>query len=583
MNVANFLISIVEGLGTDAGFCLTGGMAMHINRAADESGLRMVYCNHEQAVAAAADGYAKAREFRVPGLAIVTSGPGVTNTVTSVASSYYDSVPVYILAGQVKEADINSYGVRSYGAQETPQIDLMKSVTKCAFRYHPSQIDDDQLGHLMAQALVGRKGPVFIEVPLDLQALKLENVQQRVQQVVAKIKEEAQLDRASYKSGEAFKAIKAELPNARRPVLVIGNGLRIAGIERSMIRQLIEQLNVPTLMTWASFDLFPYEHNLNYGCAGGLAPTHANKILQSADFILFLGARLDMLTTAFNPANYGRVARRLVIELDPAEIRKNAGLPNTTFFSEDVVDVVGTLIHQPVMPQSENSWLNQCQEWREIDRASESRAFGNTGLTTYQIARVLSKEPSARYLVPTASGYACEGVARFYKPAEGATYAWAGHVLGSMGLGLPAAIGAVTALNSPVVCIEGDGGVLLNVQELFTLSANPDLPLTLIIMNNGGYQSIIKSQSRAFQKEFGASVNSGLAKPNFAKLAELVGLAYQRCTTVGEFEQAMAIGQSRQMIELDVEEDGYRGPTVVTKFDENGKPYSTDIGDVTWA
>ena len=151
-----------------------------------------------------------------------------------------------------------------------------------------------------------------------------------------------------------------------------------------------------------------------------------------------------------------------------------------------------------------------------------------------------------------------------------------------MGLGLPAAIGAVTALQSPVVCLEGDGGVLLNVQELFTLAANPDLQLTLIIMNNGGYQSIMKSQSRAFQKEFGASAQSGLAKPQFDKLADLAGLPFQRCATVAEFEQALASGPTRRLIELIVEEDGYRGPAVMTKFDENGKPYSTDIADVSW-
>lgn len=582
MNVAEFVISIIEGLGTDAAFCLTGGMAMHINRAADESNLRMVYCNHEQAVAAAADGYAKAREFRVPGLAIVTSGPGVTNTITSIASSYYDSVPLFVLAGQVKTADINSHGVRSFGAQETPQLELMRAVTKWAFRYIPSEIDDASLASQLAQAVSGRKGPVYIEIPLDLQAHQVTDGEARVRNVVAAINTHAGLDRTAPLAGAAFAAVQQELPSALRPVLVIGNGLRIAGIERAAIRQLVEQLGIPTLTTWASFDLLPFDHDLNFGSAGGLAPTHANRILQAADFVLFVGTRLDMLTTAFNPRNYGRAARRLVVELDVTEIDKNAGLPNTSFFHEDVVDVVGCLLAQPVSPKPEASWLTQSRDWRVEDRKAELEAFGQQGLTTYQIARVLSESADARYLVPTASGYACEGLARFYKPPEGATYAWAGHVLGSMGLGLPAAIGAVTALRTPVICLEGDGGVLLNVQELFTLAANPDLPLTLIIMNNGGYQSIMKSQSRAFKKEFGASVASGLAQPQFDKLAGAVGIPYQRCTTVAEFAQTLAAGPARRMIELIVEEDGYRGPAVMTKFDENGKPYSTDIGDVNW-
>jgi acetolactate synthase-1/2/3 large subunit len=583
MNVAEFLITIIQGLGTESAFCLTGGMAMHINRAAAESGLRMVYCNHEQAVAAAADGYAKACEFRVPGLAIVTAGPGVTNTITSVASSYYDSVPLYILAGQVKTADINKHGVRSYGAQETPQLDLMHAVTKYAFRYIPHEIDDASLASNMAQALQGRKGPVFIEVPLDLQAKPVEDGPQRVKNIIAAIKNLALHDGKDMPAaGTAIAALRSDLPVARQPVLVIGNGTRIAGVQRDKIRALVELLGLPTLLTSASFDLLPFDHDLNFGCAGGLASTHANRILQSGDFVLFLGARLDMLTTAFNPNNYGRSARRLVVEIDTAEISKNAGMSNTDFFEENVANVIDKLLQGIILPNADANWLPQCREWRQADRHMENEVFGDRSLITYQVARQLSQSQYARYLVPTASGYACEGIARFYRPAEGATFAWAGHVLGSMGLGLPAAIGASTALNAPVVCLEGDGGILLNIQELFTIAANQDLQITIIIMNNGGYQSIIKSQSRAFNNEYGASSRSGLADPNFSALAALAGLPYYHCAAVEEFKQILNNGTTRRFIELAIEEDGYRGPSVTTKFDKDGKPYSTDIGDVSW-
>jgi acetolactate synthase-1/2/3 large subunit len=187
MNVAEFILSNIQKLGTDTAFCLTGGMAMHINRAADESALRMIYCNHEQAVAAAADGYAKAKDYVVPGLAIVTSGPGVTNTITSVASAYYDSVPMFVLAGQVKRADINAHGVRSRGAQETPHLELMQQVTKCAFRYQPAEVDDATLAANLAQAVTGRKGPVFIDIPLDVQAEVVPDAEARLEKIAALI------------------------------------------------------------------------------------------------------------------------------------------------------------------------------------------------------------------------------------------------------------------------------------------------------------------------------------------------------------------------------------------------------------
>jgi acetolactate synthase-1/2/3 large subunit len=138
MNVANYLLGVITRIGITHGFSLVGGMAMHINRAAGSSSIKMVYCNHEQAVVAASDGYAKADDFARPALAIITSGPGVTNTITSVASAYYDSVPMILLSGQVKSADINRAGVRSYGAQETPHLALLQPITKASFSYDPS-------------------------------------------------------------------------------------------------------------------------------------------------------------------------------------------------------------------------------------------------------------------------------------------------------------------------------------------------------------------------------------------------------------------------------------------------------------
>jgi len=582
MNVAEFLLTIIQKLGTDTGFCLTGGMAMHINRAAAESSLRMIYCNHEQAVTAAADGYSKALDYKIPGLAIVTSGPGVTNTITSVASAYYDSVPMYILAGQVKTADINKFNVRSRGAQETPHLALMQQVTKCAFRYVPAQVNDELLIQHLSQAVAGRKGPVFVEVPLDIQALLVEDGAARVEAVVAGIQAIVRQDLGT--DGAAVASIVSALATAQRPVLVVGNGVRISGVSREKLKVLLEKLEIPTLFTWASFDLLSFDHSLNFGCAGGLAPTHANRVLQNADVAVFLGTRLDLLTTAFNPQNFGRAAKRFIVEWDQAEIDKNIGQSNTTFLRENVAGVIDGLFNQADVIPKNATWVNQCKTWREDDRVEESHAFDDKRLNTYQMARVLSASPLSRYIVATGSGYAIEGLARFFRPADGATFSLAGPCLGSMGLSLPTAIGAAAALGKPVVCVEGDGGLMLNVQELLTIQANPDLPLSVIVMNNGGYQSIIQSQKRAFGKEFGASPNSGLAAIRFDLLAQVAGLSYVLCETLEQFEAAMAdeLAGPRRFIELRVVEDGYRGPAVSTKFTSDGIPYSTDLGDISW-
>lgn len=582
MNVAEFVITVIQRMGTDTAFCLTGGMSMHINRATEESPMQVIYCNHEQAVAAAADGYAKAKHYSIPGLAVVTSGPGVMNAVNSIASAYHDSVPMYIVAGQVKTDDINRFGVRSLGAQETPQLEMLAFITKCAFRYDPKDVTDDALAANLALVMVGRKGPVYLDIPLDIQPQKVENFEARLGAVMKRIR--TILDADVKTESPAAQTIVSELTKAKRPVLVIGNGFRIAGVTRDALRSLVEGWGIPTLFTWASTDLLEHDHPLHFGCAGGLAPTHSNRIIQDADLIVFLGVRLDLLTTAYNPENYGKNAKRLVVECDANEIKKNDGLTNTTFFLEDLRSVLGVVCKTPPAIGAAKGWLASCTEWRTQDQREEERVFATPVLTTYQMARVLSHAPNVKYIVPTASGFATEGFLRFFRPGRNVTSAIAGHCLGSMGLGLPMAIGAAAALKQRVVCLEGDGGLLLNVQELFTISANPQLSLMLIVMSNGGYQSIMKSQTRAFGKEFGASKNSGLGDTNFAAIAAMVNLPYFRAATVFEFDQLMtsAGAPDRCLIELILEEDGYRGPSVITKFDENGKPYSTDIGDVQW-
>jgi acetolactate synthase I/II/III large subunit len=582
MNVAEFLISVIHRMGTDTAFCLTGGMAMHINRAIDESSMQVIYCNHEQAVAAAADGYAKAKNYLAPGLAVVTSGPGVMNTVNSVASAYQDSVPMYIVAGQVKTDDINRFGLRSLGAQEAPQLEMLAFITKCAFRYDPKHVTDDELAVNLAQAMAGRKGPVYVDIPLDIQPQKIENFDARLDSVMKRIR--SILDADVKTESLAAQTISSALVQAKRPVLVVGNGFRIGGVKRDELRSLVEELGIPTLFTWASTDLLEYDHLLHFGCAGGLAPTHSNRIIQSADLLVFIGVRLDLLTTAYNPQNYGKNAKRLVVECDACEIQKNDRLKNTTFFLEDLRSVIGVLRKTRPAIGSVNGWLAECAEWRMQDQREEDRVFATSVLTTYQMARVLSHAPNANYIVPTASGFATEGFLRFFRPGRDVTSAIAGHCLGSMGLGLPMAIGAAAALKQRVICLEGDGGLLLNVQELFTIAANPQLSLTLIVMNNGGYQSIMKSQGRAFGKEFGSSKDSGLCETNFSAIAAMVNLPYLKATSVAEFERIMVRDGSpdRCLIELTLHEDGYRGPSVTTKFDERGKPYSTDIGDVAW-
>jgi acetolactate synthase-1/2/3 large subunit len=582
MNAAKFLIRVLERIGIQDGFSLVGGMAMHINYAAHRSGIRMTYCNHEQAVLSAAEGYAKADHYARPALAVVTSGPGVTNTLTALASAYYDSVPLILVSGQVKSADINAHGVRSYGAQEVPHTALLSHVTKLAFSYDPARVSDAQLGENLALAMTGRKGPVHIDVPLDIQSRE-GKTEDDVEAVVSRYR--ALL--APQSSGEAGLPADflEQLRAARRPLVVLGNGLRIASLPYDGVRALADQLGAPCLLTWASMDLLDYDYPLAFGCAGGLAGVHSNRILQAADFIVFLGVRLDLLTTGFRPQDYGKNARRYVFEVDEAEVAKNASLPNTTTLKADVRNVVAALRDLSLRCDGQDEqWIDQCHAWRAENERQETDEFASPRLGCFHIARAISASPTTSYVVPTASGFAIEGFARFYKTTCGSRFEWSGHVLGSMGLAIGSAIGAARRLGRLVTCVDGDGGFLLNMQELYTLKANPDLAIALVVLNNQGYASIQNSQKRAFGAEFGASVNSGLTLIDFAPLAGLAGLDYLRCDTLAELESALAAltPSSRVLIDVHIDDDGYRGPGISTKFDAEGRPYSTPLEEVSW-
>lgn len=583
MNVAEFLISIVEGMGVDRGFCLTGGMAMHINRAAASSAIRMVYCNHEQACVAAADGYAKMFDYQKPGLAIVTSGPGVTNTLTALASAFHDSVPLIVLAGQVKTSDVNRLGVRSYGAQEVPSMQLVSPLVKAAIRFVPDEMDDAALANALKAAVTGRKGPVFIEVPLDMQVREVKDGASRRDHILRVLN---QAERWS-KSVEPtlVEDLKARLSNALRPVMFIGNGSRIAGLRRERLQALISRLQIPTLTTWPSVGLLGADHPYHFGCPGGLAPTHSNKILQSADLVVFLGVRGDLLTTGFAPKNFGKRAHRLFIDIDERELSKFSAQENTETYLLDAISAFEAL-ELTAFPPPCHDWVRQCEEWRDADDKAEYLALECAGaLNARNIANVFSDELKNTTFVTTASGYAIEGFARFFKPKNGCDVVYGGHCLGSMGLGLPTAIGAAAAKHRPVVCVEGDGGIVLNLQELLTLQANPDIALPIVILNNHGYESISRSQRRAFGREFGASTESGLAAPDFQKLAEAFGYRYIGVKDRSGLQFALrqiAQSETRLLIDIVVSRDDYRGPAIVTRFREDGTPYSSDIEDVTW-
>lgn len=583
--VASFAVDLVVAMGASTVYSLTGGMAMYLNRAvASHAHLKAVYCHHEQACVNAAEGYAKAHDFARPGFAVVTSGPGVTNTITSLCSAYGDSAPVVVLAGQVKTEDIDTVGSRTHGAQEVRSLELVRPCVKSAVRLEYDTARE-VLVETLAEVFRNRPGPVFVEIPLDVQnrpmAYGCDDVVSACAQIRAMIAAEI-TDEAVNRLNDCLSWIAA----GERPIVYAGNGCRVANVGGAL-RAWLQDTGVPVAHSWLTADLATGPGVCRLGAPGGLAPIWSNRLLYEADRILFLGARLDLGTTAFQRSAFGAQADRRVVDVDPAELAKFA-------WSSGVTTVPATL---RALPRAIDAWRGagstgkDHSPWRAryedliaSEGAEERRRLCVDELNVYGVAEALSSWPDPDIFVPTGSGAAIEIFIRFFRPPIGGRCFFSAS-LGAMGLGLPQAIGAAFDQTARVICIEGDGGIMLNIQELATLSHHAPPGFVLIILNNGGYASIANSQLRHFGHADGAGPETGVFIPDFGALAAAFRLAYRRIETLADLKTLLPTLSPRAapiLVDLHVAKTESRGPTVKTLIDADGTIRSTSLAEISW-
>jgi acetolactate synthase-1/2/3 large subunit len=583
-NIGSYAVDLVAALGSTHVFTLTGGMAMHINRAvAMHPQLQAVYCQHEQACVAAAEGYSKATNFRKAGFAVVTAGPGASNAVTSLISAYGDSTPLIVLAGQIKTADIDPYGTRTHGIQEIRSRELISPCVKEFVRLNTIEFKT-QLATACTTAFVGRPGPVFIEIPLDVQGFPIEYTSDDIALAAQAISSATRNPSPEVHSIGGLGNALSSLLKSRRPLLYVGNGVRVSGQEAA-VRDWAERHNIPMVFSWLSFDIVPAAHPLHFGCPGGLAPIYANQVLSSSDSIVFLGARLDLGTTAFQRAIFGAQAERFFVDVDAAELAKFASMPKSTLVEADLrylPEVMAGLDGQ--QSQADPDWLPWASRLR-LDYFPQERArLDSDKFNVYSVASVLSEFSEGKVFVSASSGYAEETFTRFFAPGADTRF-FNGAALGAMGMGLPNAIGASCGTSSPVMCMEADGGLMLNLQELATLSHYAPPGFVLYILNNAGYESIRSSQTRHFGAVYGADCESGLFIPDYREIAKAFRLAYLRIDSVAELKAfARAHGPSERpvVVDLHVEKFEYRGPSVKTVMDAQGRPFTTPLMEIDW-
>ena len=530
MKLSDYVLKFVADLGVKHVFLVTGGGAMHLNASlAGETRITPICNSHEQAAAICAEGYAKASHGL--GVCMVTTGPGGTNAVTGVAGAWLDSTPTLFLSGQVKRPDRmfdavtgKPLGMRQLGVQEVDICAIVSPITKYAqtilepndIRYH--------LEKAVFLAMNGRPGPVWIDIPLDVQAAPIDETQLRGFDP----EEYAHADflhGTSNVPAEVARVIEA-FNACERPLLFAGNGIRLARAEKEF-EELRKLLGVPTVATWCAADLVPSDDATYVGRPGSVAARGANFALQNCDFLLAVGVRLDFAITGYAPQNLAREAHKIAVDIDAAELGKLHPYLQQPVCA-DARDFLTELLKQKskIKPRSIQAWLDRCADWKTRYPVVTDEHRKAEGLVSiFNLAEVLGTEVSAEdRLVVGNSGSGIE-IYLLACPTLHSQRLYHTAGLGSMGYAIPMAIAvAIANPGREVIAVDGDGGFMFNIQELETIH-RLQLPIKFFVLNNDGYSSIRASQAAYFGKaSIGADKSTGLTIPNLSKVGASYGL-----------------------------------------------------------
>lgn len=523
MKISDYIVRRLEEHGVKDVFLLSGGGMMHLLDSVFQSKTIQCYCNlHEQGSSICADAYAQATgELAV---CMVTAGPGATNAITGAVNSWIDSEPVLVISGQAKSSDlVGDRGVRQIGAQEVNITAMMQCVTKYAVTITDKTMVKYHLDKAIYLATHGRKGTVWVDVPLDIQGAQIEECDFVEFDPAAE-----NLVPSFHVADEDIDEILAMLKAAKRPLVLVGKGVQADHVG-GIMRDFCHRLQIPAIATWRAKMVFADDDDMYFGHPGSPGPRYANWILQTCDFLLTIGTRLNPGITAFNEPHFACRARHVLVDIDENEIKKL-----NMRFAKTVVCDAKTFVTRLNERSAEmkaldtSEWLQYCREAKRnypIYKEAQAHLGGQTNM--YLFGHELSKRTrSDDVIVGGSSGRSCGIIGLSYERKEGQVQI-AAMGLGSMGFALPASIGASIACGKRrTITLDGDGSLQHNLQEL-ALIRGYGLPIKLFVLNNNGYASIAVMQDNHFKSRYAAcNPNSGVFCCDMKKLADLYGLEY---------------------------------------------------------
>ncbi len=577
MRLADYIVKFLEKKGIDTIFTVSGGGSIFLCDALYKSKkLQYISHHHEQAASFAAESYARSKNN--VGCCVVTTGPGGTNTLTGVSSAWIDSIPVIFISGQVfLNQTIQKTKKRQIGVQEINIIDLVKPVTK----YSKMITDSKNINFYLEKAYhickSGRPGPVFLDIPADLQNAEID------EKKISRIKFKP--EKSNFNIDKKINLIIKNLKNSKRPLIHLGHGVKLSN-GKKIVKKFFNKYKIPFVLTWNADDLVHSDHNLYAGRPGAFGERGSNFIVQNCDFYLSVGSRLPYMVTGYNSKNFASRAKfKCMVDIDRYELNRKDINFNVKIQS-DAKYFLEKLFNKMKLYDSRKEWIEYCKNIRKkypilIKKMINEKKYVNS----YFFVKSLSKITKKNDTIITDMGFSFTSSHQAMEIKENQKfYTNSGHA--PMGWGLPAAIGAFYANKKKInniICLSGEGGLQMNLQELATVMHNK-IPLKLFVFNNGGYLTIKQTQILGFKgRIMGADKKSGLSFPDYSEIAKSHKMSYFKLykhKSLSKNLKKILNNKKSVICEIMMNPNEEQIPKAINRRDDKGKSVPTEFEDM---
>jgi acetolactate synthase-1/2/3 large subunit len=586
IRLSDFLVKTINKYA-DTVYMVTGGGAMHLNDAFGRSQMKIVYCHHEQACSIAAESYS--RITNKLSIVNVTTGPGGINAINGVFGAWTDSIPMLIISGQVKrETLVSTYGDnggwRQLGDQEVDIVNMVKGITKYSILITDPKTIKYHLNKAIYLAMNGRKGPCWIDVPIDLQAIQIDETE-LIDFDPKEYELTTDLDNINNLNKD-IESLCSLINNSKRPVFYIGSGIHSSGLKESFLK-IAEITGIPVVTAWNSNDLIEDNHPQYVGRPGTIGNRSGNFVVQSSDLVIVLGSRLNIRLVSYNWDSFAKNAIKVGVDIDIRELNK----PTCNYdfkFNYDLVDFIPALLNYLLNHNAQTDFSNWLawgkQRLVNYPVCLHEYWLKNNGVNPYCFIDELSNFTKEGDNIICADGTACVTTFQAIKVKKNQRI-FHNSGCASMGYELPATIGAyfTNPHQSRIICIAGDGSIMMNIQELQTISGL-NIPAQIYILNNKGYHSIRQTQHSFFKDNIvGCGVESGLTFPEFSKIATAFGFDYYSIKNHEELKGKLGNIMStagRFICEIEIDLDQQFSPKVTSKKLEDGSMVTSSLEDM---